>query len=113
MSLQQTQPAGGVPVCLNDTVVFTCEATTELLWRDLATQLNGFVFYYASSSMVGATDNVGIFRTNLTSINGTRLISTATVSNVQLKYAGRKISCRETNMGVTNEEIVNLTVAGN
>ena len=112
MSLQQTQPAGGVPVCLNDTVVFTCEATTELLWGDSATQLNSFVFYYASISMVGATNDVGIFRTNLTANDGTRLTSTATVSNVQLKYAGRRISCRETNMGVTDEKIVNLTVAG-
>ena len=111
MSLQQTQPAGGVPVCLNDTVVLTCEATTELLWRNLAT--NAIVFYFASSSMVGATGDVGIFRTNLTANDGTRLTSTATVSNVQLEYAGRRMSCREVNMGVADEEIVNLTVASN
>ena len=111
MSLRQTQPAGGVPVCLNDTVVFTCEATTELFWRDLATNYNRL--YFASTSVVGDTGDVAIFRTNLTANDGTRLTSTATVNNVQLEYAGRRISCRETNMGVTNEEIVNLTVAGN
>ena len=110
MSLQQTQPAGGVPVCLLDTVVFTCEATTELFWRDLTT--DGFLVYFASSSMVDDTGDLGIFRTNLTANDGTRLTSTATVNNVQLEYAGRRISCRD-NTGVTNEEIVNLTVAGN
>ena len=110
MSLQQTQPAGGVPVCLNDTVVFTCEATTELFWRDLTTA--DIWVYFASSSMVGDTSDTGIFRTSLTANDGTRLTSTATVSNVQMEYVGRRISCRD-NMGVTNEEIVNLTVAGN
>ena len=62
--------------------------------------------------MVGDTGDVGIFRTNLTANDGTRLTSTATVSNVQLEYAGRNISCRETNMGAASEETVNLTVAG-
>ena len=74
---------------------------------------NGFVFYFASSSMVGDTVDVAIFRTNLTANDGTRLTSTATVNNVQLEYGGRRISCRESNMGVVNEEIVNLTMAGN
>ena len=110
MSLRQTQPAGGVPVCLNDTVVFTCEATTELFWRDLVT--DDTKVYFVSNGMVGATGDIGIFRTNLTANDGTRLTSTATVSNVWLEYAGRSISCRD-NTGDTNKEIVNLTVSGN
>ena len=70
------------------------------------------VFYFASSSMVGEAGDVGILRTNLTANDGTRLTSTATVNNVWQECAGRSISCRD-NMGVTNDEIVNLTVTGN
>ena len=104
MSLQQTQPAGDFPVCVLDTVEFTCEGTGELLWRDLAT--DAFVLYFASSSMVGALFDVAIFKINLTANDGTRLTSTATVNNVQLEYTGRRISCRD-DTGVTNKETVN------
>ena len=109
-SLYQTVPPGGVAVCPNSTVEFTCCGETELQWRDVDKTAKG-IAYDNITSIVNQTDTIGVFRTVLTDISGNTLTSTATIDSVSLSDDGRNISCRDST-GKSNEQIASVQVDG-
>ena len=109
-ALQQTVPTGGVPVCPNSIVEFTCMTEIELQWRDLGTPSAKPVLI-ETSSQVDQTDTTGMFRTVLTDISGNTLTSTATIDSVTLSDDGRNISCRDYT-GLSSRLIATIKLEG-
>ena len=94
LTLYQTVPPGGVSVCPNSTVQFTCVNEIDMRWQEFGSHA---VMLYSISikptSEVNETGTAGEFATNLTDISGKTLTSTATIDNVSLGDNGRKILC--------------------
>ena len=77
-------------VCPGDTVVLTCTTDTgELIWG-----VDGINFYF-STSQVPVIDPSFPFKFILTSSQGSNLVTTATVDNVQLNDNGTVITCTD------------------
>ena len=77
-------------VCPGDTVVFTCTSDTgELIWG-----VTGVLFYF-STSQVPDVEPSFLFKFTLTSSQGSNLVTTATVDNVQLDDNGTVITCAD------------------
>ena len=89
VSLQQTVPPEGVPVCPLDTLKYTCVEDGELNWK-----VNGLVkATYIVGSMINDTNTPEIFTFLLINITGNTLTSTATIEKVSLEDDGTNISC--------------------
>ena len=104
-SLNQTSPLYS-PVCLGDTVVFTCVAsgTGSTVWRgDKGTVRT---LYSGKQS-----DVVDSFTVNVTEINGTTVVSTATVQTVTLQLNEVSISCKANLQG--SYITLSINIAGN
>ena len=108
-ALQQTIPTGGLAVCPNNTVEFTCVAEIELQWQDLNTSQP--VLYSSTNSQINPELMTGVFRTVLTDISGSTLTSTATIDSVSLSDDGRNISCRDST-GLSSRQIATINLEG-
>ena len=102
--LNQTSPLYS-PVCLGDTVVFTCIAsgTGSAVWR-------------GDKGATCVIDNVTLsqvvdsFTINVIEINGTTVVSTATVQTVTLQLNGASISCSANLQGPHITQSINTAV---
>ena len=83
-------------MCPLSTVQFTCIADDNvLMWREFDSD-SPITYTTFGSKVINDTGMAGVFRTVLTSISGTTLISTATIDSVSLqKDNGRNISCAD------------------
>ena len=104
-TLNQTSPLYS-PVCLEDTVVFTCIAsgTGSTYWK----VNEGVVhrFYNVTQS-----DTIESFTINVVEINGTTVVSNAIVQRVTLQLNGANISCSAYLQGPYITQSINI--AGN
>ena len=108
--LQRTRPTGGVAVCPDNTVEFTCVAEIELQWQDLSTS-QPVPFSSTINSQINQTLMTGVFRTVLIDISGNTLTSTATIDSVSLNDDGRNISCRDST-GLSGRQIGTIKLEG-
>ena len=94
------------PVCPGDTVVFTCIAsgTGSTFWR-----VKGGVAHRLHSG--NEYDVIDSFTLNVIEINGTTVVSTATVQTVTLQLNGASISCSANLQGPYITQSINI--AGN
>ena len=104
-TLNQSSPLYS-PVCLEDTVVFTCVAsgTGSTYWK-----VNDGVkrrFHNVTQS-----DTIESFTINVIKISGTTVVSTATVQTVTLQLNGANISCSAYLQGPYITQSINI--AGN
>ena len=94
------------PVCLEDTVVFTCIAsgTGSTYWKVNDGVVHRFYNVTQSDTFEGFTINV-------VEINGTTVISNATVQTITLQLNGDNISCSSNLQGSYITQSINI--AGN
>ena len=104
-TLNQTSPFYS-PVCLGDTVEFTCIAsgTGSTFWK-----VNEGVALRLHSGK--QSDSIESFTLNVIEINGTTVVSTATVQTVTLQLNGASISCSANLQGPYITQSINI--AGN
>ena len=100
--LQQTVPPGGVAVCPNSTIQYTCVTDTHMEWWEPGSP--DTAIYEFNLSHIDDTEMAGAFTTVLTDISGDTFTSTATIYNVSLGDARRNISCT----GADNETVSEL-----
>ena len=93
-------------MCLGDTVVFTCIAsgTGSTYWR-----VKGGAARRLHSGKL--SDTIESFTINVIEINGTTVVSTATVQTVTLQLNGASVSCSANLQGPYNTQSINT--AGN
>ena len=101
-TLNQTSPLYS-PVCLEDTVVFTCIAsgTGSTYWRVNEGVKRRFHNVTQSDTFEG-------FTLSVVEINGTTVGSTATVQTVTLQLNGDNISCSSTLQGSYITQSINI-----
>ena len=94
LTLDQTVPPGGVSVCPNSTVQFTCVDETDMRWEESGSHVvTVYTLLTNPPSKVNVTSMAGAFTTELTDISGDTLTSTATIDSVSLGDNGRTILC--------------------
>ena len=90
-------------MCVGDTVVFTCIAsgTGSTYWK-----VNEGVPRHLHNGTW--SDSIGSFTFNVIEINGTTVVSTATVQTVTLQLNGASISCSANLQGPYITQSINI-----
>ena len=96
-------------MCPGDTVVYSCITDTGyLVWY-----ITGEERQLYESGPVPQVTHKDIFTLQLITVNGSVLISTATVPNVSLEYDGKNITCGDSVVitANTNEQMKTIIIS--
>ena len=101
VSLKQIVPSDGSLVCPGNPLVFECVTSTRrLMWQEGGKTATFFIQHMGAS---GATRR---FQVEVIEVNGSVIVSTATIPEVRHSDTGRELHCMERIQPLT--EVVNV-----